>query len=59
MVDKGDHHWVSLRQPRTLDHQNSCPAPSARGSLEAIVGAHHLRDRDGFGSPTRAWACAR
>jgi hypothetical protein len=50
MVDKGyDHHWVSLRLPKTLDHQNLVPLRRPRAELpEAIVGAHHLRDRDGF-----------
>ncbi len=44
-----DHHWVSLRLPRSLDPQRLVPLRRARAELpEAITGAHHLRERDGF-----------
>ena len=44
-----DHHWVSLRLPKTLDHQNLVPLRRPRKELpEAMVGAHERRDRDGF-----------
>ncbi|MBK8693280.1 MAG: FAD-dependent oxidoreductase [Deltaproteobacteria bacterium] len=50
MVDHDyDHHWVSLRLPRTLDPQNLVPLLRSKPELpEAIIGAHHRRERDGF-----------
>ncbi|MDO9017754.1 MAG: FAD-dependent oxidoreductase [Deltaproteobacteria bacterium] len=50
MVDHDyDHHWVSLRLPRTLDPQHLVPLLRAKPELpEAITGAHARRERDGF-----------
>lgn len=50
MVDPGyDHHWVSLRLPKTLDFQNLVPLRRPNKDVpEMMVGAHHLRERDGF-----------
>ncbi len=50
MVDHDyDHHWVSLRLPKTLDPQNLVPLSRAKPALpEAITGAHARRERDGF-----------
>ena len=44
-----DNHWVSLRLPKTLDHQNLVALRRPRKELpEAMVGAHERRERDGF-----------
>jgi NADPH-dependent glutamate synthase beta subunit-like oxidoreductase/NAD(P)H-flavin reductase len=44
-----DHHWVSLRLPKTLDFQNLVQLRRPRPELqEAMVGAHERRERDGF-----------
>ncbi len=50
MVDPAwDHHWVSLRLPKTLDPMHLVPLRRPRAELpEAISGAHHPRERDGF-----------
>jgi NADPH-dependent glutamate synthase beta subunit-like oxidoreductase/NAD(P)H-flavin reductase len=44
-----DHHWVSLRLPRTLDFQHLVPLRRPRAELpEAMIGQHARRERDGF-----------
>jgi NADPH-dependent glutamate synthase beta subunit-like oxidoreductase/NAD(P)H-flavin reductase len=50
MVDPAyDHHWVSLRLPKTLDFQQLVPLRRPRPELpELLTGAHHPRERDGF-----------
>ncbi len=50
IVDRAyDHHWVSLRLPKTLDHQNLVALRRPRKELqEAMIGAHERRERDGF-----------
>ncbi len=50
MVDPAyDHHWVSLRLPKTLDPQQLVPLRRPRPELpELLLGAHPPHDRDGF-----------
>ncbi len=50
IVDRAyDHHWVSLRLPRALDHENLVALRRPRGDLrEVMIGAHERRERDGF-----------